>query len=231
VAEGLFVTGSGTEIGKTLIACALAHQIRARGRKVTVLKPVISGFDPDSMEQCDTGLLLRAAGARVTKAAVAEASPWRFGPPIAPNMAAARAGTPIDMDALMDHCRKALEGEGVTLIEGVGGVMAPLTHEVTVLDWIAALGLPAVLVSGSYLGAISHTLTAASALIERGVPMRGIVVSESRDQPVPVLETATTIAGFLPHLPVLFVPRLAPVDKPWEAVPDLGDLLEDFLAA
>lgn len=226
MAEGLFVTGAGTEVGKTLIACALAHQVKARGKPVKVLKPVISGFDPDLMAESDTGLLLKAAELRVTKAAVAEASPWRFPEPIAPNMAAARAGTEIDMDAVVDHCQKALNGEGFTVIEGVGGVMAPVTHEVTVLDWIAALDVPAVLVGGSYLGAISHALTAASALIERGVSLRGVVVSESRDQPVPVLQTATTIAGFLPHLPVLFVPRLAPADRPWEAVPDLSDLLE-----
>lgn len=224
--QGLFITGAGTEIGKTLIACALAHQIKAKKRPVKVLKPIISGFDPELMEESDTGLLLRAAGIRVTKAAVEAASPWRFAPAIAPNMAAARAGTLIDMDAVVDQCRAAIDGEAFALIEGVGGVMAPVTYEVTVLDWMAALGLPAVLVSGSYLGAISHALTAAAALIERAVPLRGIVVSESLDRPVPVEETATTIAGFLPHLPVLFVPRLAPMEKPWEAVPDLGDLLE-----
>jgi dethiobiotin synthetase len=227
MSQGLFITGAGTEIGKTLIACALAHHLRRAKRPVKVLKPIISGFDPDLAETSDTGLLLRAAGVKVTKSAIAEASPWRFAEPISPNMAAARTGTPIDMDAVMTHCRAALSDDAFTLIEGVGGVMAPLTDEATVLDWIAALGLPAVLVGGSYLGAMSHTLTAVSALIERAVPIRAVVVSESLDQPVPLAETANTIAGFMPHLPVIGVPRIAPIDKPWEAIDGLGELLED----
>lgn len=227
MAEGLFITGSGTEIGKTLIACALVHQMRKAKRRVTVLKPIISGFDPDLAEESDTGLLLRAAGIRITQSAIAEASPWRYGDPISPNMAAARTGTPIDMDAVLEHCQKALQGDDFTLIEGVGGVMAPLTDEITVIDWIAALGLPAVLVSGSYLGAISHTLTAAACLIERGIPIRAVVVSQSLDQPVPLMHTASTIAGFMPHLPVIAVERIAPIDKPWEAVSDLLSLIED----
>ncbi|MDH3239939.1 MAG: dethiobiotin synthase [Alphaproteobacteria bacterium] len=227
MSQGLFITGAGTEVGKTLIACALAHHLRTAKRPVKVLKPIISGFDPDLAETSDTALLLRAAGVKVTKAAIAEASPWRYAEPISPNMAAARTGTPIDMDAVMNHCRAALSDDALTLIEGVGGVMAPLTDEATVLDWMAALGLPAVVVGGSYLGAMSHTLTAVSVLIERAVPIRAVVVSESRDQPVPLAETASTIAGFMPHLPVIAVPRIAPIERPWEAIDGLGELLED----
>jgi dethiobiotin synthetase len=227
VGQGLFITGAGTEIGKTLIACALVHHLRRAKRPVKVLKPIISGFDPDVAEESDTGLLLRAAGIKVTDSAIAEASPWRYADPISPNMAAARTGTPIDMDAVLDHCRAALAGDAFTLIEGVGGVMAPLTDEITVLDWMAALGLPAVVVTGSYLGAISHTLTAVSVLIERAVPIRAVVVSESLDQPVPMAETANTIASFMPHLPVMAIPRIAPIDRPWEAIDGLGELLED----
>jgi dethiobiotin synthetase len=226
VSQGLFITGAGTEVGKTLIACALAHHLRRAERPVKVLKPIISGFDPDLAEESDTGLLLRAAGVKVTKAAIAEASPWRYADAISPNMAAARTGTSIDMDAVLEQCRAALSDDHFTLIEGVGGVMAPVTDEITVLDWMAALGLPAVLVGGSYLGAISHTLTAAAVLIERAVPIRAVVVSESLDPPVPLAQTATTIAGFLPHLPVIAVPRIAPIDRPWEAIDGLGELLE-----
>ncbi len=223
--QGLFVTGAGTEIGKTLIAAALVRQLISRGEAVRVLKPVISGFDPTAPEDSDTGLLLTAAGIKVTNEAIAEASPWRFSAPIAPNMAAHRAGAPIDLDAVVAHCRAGLEGDGIAVIEGVGGVMAPITDEATVLDWMAALGLPTVLVGGSYLGAISHTLTAAAALIDRAIPISGVVVSESADQPVPLRETGAAVAAFLPHLPVIQVPRIPEGPRPWEAVPDLTSLV------
>jgi dethiobiotin synthetase len=223
--RGIFVTGAGTEIGKTLIASALVHQLVSKRELVRVLKPVISGFDPTQPEDSDSGRLLTAAGITVTKEAIAGTSPWRFAEPIAPNMAANRAGTPIDLDAVVAFCLAGTAGDGITVIEGVGGVMAPVTDEATVLDWMAALGQPAVLVSGSYLGAISHTLTAAAALIDRAVPISGVVVSESPDQPVPLAETSATVAGFLPHLPVIAVPRIPEGPRPWEAVPDLMALV------
>ena len=78
-------------------------------------------------------------------------SPWRFAAPLSPDMAASRERRSIPFDALVAHCRAASERRGVTLIEGIGGVMTPLDAEHTVLDWIAALGAPALLVVGSYL--------------------------------------------------------------------------------
>ena len=224
--QGLFVTGAGTEIGKTLIAAALVHQLVSRGQAVRVLKPVISGFDPTQPEMSDTGRLLTAAGIEVTDQAIARASPWRFAEPIAPNMAANRAGAPIDLDKVVAHCRAGLSGDGVLVIEGVGGVMAPITNQATVLDWMAALGLPTVLVGGSYLGAISHTLSAAAVLVDRAIPLCGVVVSESADQPVPLAETSAAVVGFLPHIPVIGVPRIPLRPRPWEAVPDLTALVD-----
>jgi len=223
--QGLFVTGAGTEIGKTLIATALVHQLVSKRVAVRVLKPVVSGFDAENLEDSDSGRLLTAAGINVTREAIDGISPWRFSEPIAPNMAANRTGAPIDLDAVVAFCRASLAGDGLTVIEGIGGVMAPVTDEASVLDWMAALGLPAILVGSSYLGAISHTLTAASVLIDRGVPIAGVVLSESADQPVPLAETSATVAGFLPHLSVIEVPRIKGETRPWEAVPDLMALI------
>jgi dethiobiotin synthetase len=89
--------------------------------------------------------------------------------------------------------------------------MVPLDAEHTVLDWIAALGAPALLVVGSYLGTLSHSLTAAGALRARGVTIAGIVVSESEVEPVPAAETAATLARFVAPVPLLVLPRAAPV--------------------
>ncbi len=230
MAAGIFVTGAGTEIGKTLIACAVTHQLKAKGIAVRVLKPVISGFDADNRQASDTGCLLTAAGQEITEAAIAAASPWRFDEPIAPNMAARRAGQQIKLDAVVDHCRGALEDGAFTVIEGVGGVMAPVTDTETVLDWMAALGLPVLLVAGSYLGAISHALTAVSVLNARAIPIKAVVVSESADAPVPMSETIAAIEAAIgvlaPGIPVIEVQRVAAPERPWEAVPDLTALID-----
>lgn len=231
MAEGLFVTGAGTEIGKTLIACALVHQLKDREIPVRALKPVITGFDPDSISESDTGRLLLAAGEELSESTITACSPWRFADAIAPSMAARRAGRPFAIDHVMDHCRKALDGEAFVVIEGVGGVMAPVTDDALVLDWMKALGLPAVLVAGSYLGAISHALTAARVLLQDGVPLAGVAISESAEQPVPLEETAAAIRSFLPELPALTVPRIASGPRMWESVPDLMALLPRSLVS
>jgi dethiobiotin synthetase len=203
----VFVTSSGTEVGKTFVTIKLIEELQARGRRVQALKPVASGFDAAQPQSSDTALLLRAQGLELTSANLDAVSPWRFAAPLSPDMAAARERREIPFDALVAHCRAAAEHDGTTLIEGIGGVMVPLDARHTVLDWIAALGAPTLLVVGSYLGTLSHSLTAAAALRERGMSLLGIVVSESLEQPVPAEETAATLARFVAGTPVRVLPR------------------------
>jgi dethiobiotin synthetase len=207
----VFVTSSGTEIGKTFVTLKLIEELKAAGRRVQALKPVASGFDAEHAEGSDTALLLRAQGLGVTQTNLDAVSPWRFAAPLSPDMAAARERRAIPFDALVAHCREASSRPGTTLIEGIGGVMVPLDAQNTVLDWIAALGAPALLVVGSYLGTLSHGLTAALALRNRGIRLLAIVVSESVDQPVPVAETAAAFARFVAPVPVQVLPRSARV--------------------
>lgn len=223
--HALFVTASGTEVGKTLVAAALAHWLRAKDMHPRVLKPVASGFDGAQPEETDTGTLLRAAGIPVTPESVAACTPWRFKEPISPDMAAAREGRTIDFDAVATHCRTAMTGPEPILIEGIGGAMVPLDATHTVRDLIAALEVPAVLVTGSYLGALSHALTAAEALATKNVKIAGVVVSESDASPVPLEESAACLARYLGSVAVLTVPRIQGT-RPWERAPDLTGLLE-----
>jgi dethiobiotin synthetase len=206
----VFVTSSGTGIGKTYVTLRLIAELEASGRRVRALKPVASGFDAVVPEGSDTGALLRAQRLEPTPANLDAVSPWRFAAPLSPDMAAAREHRTIPFDALVAHCRAAGRNGGITLIEGIGGVMVPLDDEHTVLDWIAALGAPALLVVGSYLGTLSHSLTAAGALRARGVTIAGIVVSESEVEPVPAAETAATLERFVAPVPVRVLPRAAP---------------------
>ena len=203
----VFVTSSGTDVGKTFVTIKLIEELQARGRRVQALKPVASGFDAAQPQSSDTALLLRAQGLEVTSENLDAVSPWRFAAPLSPDMAAARERREIPFEALVAHCRAAAERDGITLIEGIGGVMVPLDTRHTVLDWIAALGAPTLLVVGSYLGTLSHSLTAAAALRERGIALLGIVVSESLEQPVPAEETAATLARFVADTLVRVLPR------------------------
>jgi dethiobiotin synthetase len=206
-----FVTATGTDIGKTFVARGLIRALRARGRSVAALKPVLSGFEPAEAAGSDSGLLLAALGRPITPETIAKISPWRFAAPLAPDMAAARENRTLDIDELIRFCQGAVAGEHDTLlIEGAGGVMSPINADRIVLDWIVALGLPVILVAGSYLGTISHTLTALDVIARRGLTTAALVISETPRSPVRLDETRDAIARFAPDLDIVAVPRLTP---------------------
>ena len=162
----LFVTGSGTGVGKTLVTQLIVTALRQRGRRVHALKPIVSGFDASAPEESDTAQLLDALGMTLDAPNLDAVSPWRFAEPLSPDMAARREGRTIPFDELVAFCARQA-ADTTTVIEGVGGVMVPLDESHTVIDWIAAVASPTVLVTGSYLGAISHTLTALETLSAR----------------------------------------------------------------
>ena len=222
----LFVTGTGTGIGKTVVTAALCHELRAAGRAVRALKPVLSGYDPAERHESDPGILLASLGEAVTDDAVAAIAPWRFRAPLSPDMAAAREGRRLDLREIVAFCRAA-PGDPL-LIEGIGGAMVPLDDAHTVLDWMAELAAPALVVAGSYLGTISHTLTTLAVLRGRGVPLAGLVISESEESPVPPAETAATIARHAGPLPIALLPRLPAGSAPWRAAPPLARALGLF---
>jgi dethiobiotin synthetase len=225
-----FVTGTGTDIGKTFVTAALIHAWRRRGRAVAALKPVASGFDPARIAESDPGVLLAALGKAPTAQALDAIAPWRFRAPLSPDMAAQREGRHLDFAALVDHSRAAVaSAEGMLLIEGVGGIMVPLDDRHTVLDWMADLQLPLILIAGSYLGTISHTLSALDVVgRRRELSVATLVVNETPHSGVPLDETAATITRFAGDLPVLALPRLARADQSHPAIEQLTDLLDRF---
>jgi dethiobiotin synthetase len=206
----VFVTASGTDIGKTYVAEALLRQWRQSGRMVAVLKPLLSGYDPADAANSDTGRLLTASGVAITPESIDLVSPWRYAAPLSPDMAAAREGKTVPVDDVIAYCVAAIAEADATgmslLIEGVGGVMVPLDEARTVADLIAALGIPAILVGGSYLGTLSHTLTAHEVLRARNIAVDRIIVSETQDSDVPLDETRDVIARFVAPVPVEVMP-------------------------
>ena len=223
----VFVTASGTEVGKTFVMCKLLAEFRRTTLSVRALKPVATGFDPNDIEASDTGHLLAAQDLQPTAARVDAVTPWRYAAALSPDMAARREGRIVPFEDLLSFCRRS-EGFDLTLIEGIGGVMVPLDERHTVIDWIAALGAPALLVTGSYLGTLSHTLTAAEALRRRDVELLGIVASESPEQPVALDETRRVLERFLAPTPVIALPRQR---SDADAIPELLPLVAPCLDA
>lgn len=195
--NALFVTGAGTEIGKTYVSCALLRDMRARGIACDVLKPVLSGFEPGEAHGSDAGLLLRALGETLEPARLEKVSPWRYRAPLAPHMAAREEGRELPYEDVLAHCRARLaEARDFLLVEGAGGVMAPLGDHVTNLDLIAALGAPVLFVTGSYLGAVSHALTGLAVLKMRGCDVRAVIVNETAES----VGLEATLAMLRPHV-------------------------------
>ena len=218
-----FITATGTGIGKTLVTAALSFQTAAKGKTVRALKPVLTGLAETAYEQSDPAVLLHSLGKAATPSAIEKIAPFRFDAPLAPTMAAAREERRLNMSAVIEFCRAATGvKEDLLLVEGVGGVMVPLSEDRTVLDWMAALGFPAVLVTGSYLGTLSHTLTALLALRQAEIPIAGVVVSETEGSSVALDDTVDALLRWV--RPVLAIPRIEGAE-PWRRAPDLSALL------
>lgn len=208
-----FITSTGTNIGKTFITTALARQAKVLGKSVVAYKPVISGFDPAKPIDSDTGILLQALDLPLTPGNIEKISPWRFKQSLAPSIAARHEKRPLDFDALVAHSSKAIKGdEDVVLIEGVGGVMVPLDDKHLIVDWIEALDIEAVLVTGTYLGTLSHTLTALDVLQRRNIPIFAIIVNKSENSEVSSTATTDELARFT-RLPIITVKRHSKGDE------------------
>jgi dethiobiotin synthetase len=211
----IFITGTGTGVGKTFVAASLIRHLRQMGRSVEAIKPVVSGFDPEDCAASDPGILLQALGFPATLPNIERISPWRFRAPMSPDAAARLEDRSIDVDEVIGFCKSAIEQrQDILLIEGVGGIMVPLDEQRTILDVMMALQLPLILIAGSYLGTISHTLTALDALFRRDLSVLATLVSETPDSTVPLAETVTAIARFTE--PVIGLPRqrAGPGEKP-----------------
>ena len=209
--SAVFVTAIGTDIGKTHVACALIRALRRQGRAVDAFKPVLSGYD--RYEGSDAERLLTALGK--SEADLDAMSPLRFSAPLAPPSAARLEDATLSLSDLTARCRTRMaSSDGLLLIEGAGGVMSPIADKATNLDLLCELRIPAVLVTGSYLGAISHALTALETLWSRGCAIAAVAVSESENAP-PVAEITEALETFAPYIPVVVAPR----GTDWDAGP------------
>jgi len=208
--SAVFVTATGTDIGKTFVTVALIRHVRAGGRAVHAIKPIVTGFELGAWQNTDPAVLLAALARPITLQEVGGISPWRFQAPLSPDMAAQREGRAIDFTQVVEFCRKTLRSNhGFVLIEGIGGIMVPLDQHRTVLDWMSVLRMPVILVTGTYVGTISHTLTSLEVLARRNLDIAAVAVSESPQSAASLEDTLATIERFADSIEVIGIPRLA----------------------
>jgi dethiobiotin synthetase len=223
--SAVFVTATGTDIGKTFVTAGVIRHIRASGGAIAAIKPIVSGFDPQAWQDSDPAVLLAALGRPVTLAEVEQISPWRFKAPLSPDMAGRREGRTIQFRDVVEFCRNAAAQGRLLLIEGVGGIMVPLDERRTVLDLMSVLRAPVILVAGSYVGTISHTLTALEVMARRNLDIAAVVVSESEGSAASLDETAAAIAQFADAIDVIAVPRLAVATSDHTAFAQIAGLI------
>ncbi|HEY2716781.1 MAG TPA: dethiobiotin synthase [Solirubrobacterales bacterium] len=200
---GVFVTGTGTEVGKTVVAAAIARTLAAEGRSVAVFKPAVTGLE-EGVEP-DHALLRRAAGSRQSDAEIA---PYRYDPPASPHLAAALAGERIDPEVLRETARAAGKGAEALVCEGVGGFLVPLAGEYLVRDLAVDVGLPLVVAAAPGLGTINHTLLTLESTRTAGLEVLAVVLTPWPAQPTEVEASNRETIATLGAVPVLTLPHL-----------------------
>ena len=225
--EGVFVTGTGTEVGKTVVAAAMARTLAEQGKRVAVFKPAVTGLDELAAggpkggtagdllahrlsNAADHELLRRAAGSEQSDEEIA---PYRYGPPMSPHLAAELAGEEIDPERLRSASRTAAKGADALVCEGVGGLLVPLASGYLVRDFAADLGLPVVVAASPGLGTINHTLLTIEAARAAGLEVRAVVLTPWPEAPSQIEESNRETIGALGDARVEALPSLD-LDQP-----------------
>jgi dethiobiotin synthetase len=220
VGPGVFVTGTGTEVGKTVVAAVIAHTLAVEGQRVAVFKPAVTGLDDFaadgrksqvrvefSAQRPDHEMLRRAAGSGQSDEEIA---PYRYGPPMSPHLAAELADERIEPEGLLAAARAAAATADALVCEGVGGLLVPLSvaPRYLVSDLATDLALPLVVAASPGLGTINHTLLTIEAARSAGLDVAAVVLTPWPDDPTPIEESnLKTIAALgevrIETLPVL----------------------------
>ena len=174
--HGLFVTGTDTGVGKTLVACALLAAFTARGRKAVGMKPVASGAEPgmNGLVNDDVEKLIAAGNVAAPRDDI---NPYCFAPSIAPHIAAQQAGVTIALNRIEQSFGRLAAQAEVVVVEGVGGFLVPLGPGIETAQLAERLTLPVVLVVGMRLGCLNHALLTAEAIAARGLELAGWVAN------------------------------------------------------
>jgi dethiobiotin synthetase len=198
--RGVFVTGTDTEVGKSVVAASICAALAARGDLVAAFKPVVTGLDEEPGELGrDHELLASVASAGQSREEVA---PHRFGPPVSPHLAAELAGVTIEPAELVAAAR----GHELLVCEGVGGLLVPITPEYLVRDLAVDMALPIVIAARPGLGTISHTLLTVEAARAAGLRVASVVMTPWPEEPTAVERSNRATIEQLGRVPVSGLP-------------------------
>ncbi|MEI6215453.1 MAG: dethiobiotin synthase [Desulfuromonadales bacterium] len=223
-ARGIFVTGTDTGVGKTVVAASLARLLRMNGIRVGVMKPVTSGCLENDGELAseDALLLCQAAGTPCSD----DVAPYRLREPIAPAAAARIEGVQVDFSVIREAFDRLAADYEYLIVEGAGGLMVPLSGGLLVSDLALHLGLPLVVVSRPDLGTINHTLLTCYAAGQMGLSVSGVIINGMPDNPGPAEKSSPHQIGSLCGAPVLGIwPRIE-ADGEMELVDELAVWLD-----
>lgn len=175
-AKGLFVTGTDTEIGKTVIAGGIARILREQRQRVGVFKPIASGcrLDRQGLVSEDAEFLAHCAD---SPESLEHICPVRYREPLAPEVAVQRGARPIDFQSVQTYYNRLVADKDVVIVEGIGGLLVPLAKDFTVADLAKQINLPLLIVARPGLGTINHTLLTIEVARSRGLPLAGVVIN------------------------------------------------------
>jgi len=218
--RGVFVTGTDTGVGKSVVAASMCAALSARGERIAAFKPVVTGLDDEPGEfGHDHELLASVANAGQASEDVA---PYRFGPPLSPHLAAELAGERIEPAELLEAAR----AHELLVCEGVGGLLVPITTGYLVRDLAIDLELPVVVAARTGLGTINHTLLTVEAARTAGLNVAGVVMTPWPDQPAQIERSNRETVERLSGVPVSGLP---PTDRDGLAETGASLPLEDWL--
>ena len=200
--HGIFVTGTDTGVGKSVLAAAICAALAARGERVAALKPVVTGLDDPPGEWPHDHVLLAGAAGQAPE----DVAPYRFGPPVSPHYAAELAGEAIEPARILAAAR----AHDRLVCEGVGGLMVPITPGYLVRDLAVDLGLPVVIAARTGLGTINHTLLTVEAARAAGLTVAGVVMTPWPSEPEPIERSNRKTVERLAGVPVHGLPPTDP---------------------
>jgi len=203
--RGLFVTGTDTEVGKSVVSAAICAALAARGERVAAFKPAVTGLDELERDRPgDHELLASVASAGQS---LEDIAPYRFGPAASPHHAAQLAGTTIDPSRLVRAARAAGAEADALVVEGVGGLMVPLTASYLIRDLAAELALAVLVVARPGLGTINHTLLTVEAARAAGLTLAGVIMTPWPARPGPLEASNRETVERIASVPVSILPH------------------------
>lgn len=223
MADGIFITGTDTGVGKTVVAAALAFLLRQRGVRVGVMKPVTSGCIEKVGRLVSEDAELLAAGAGI--AVSDEVAPYLLREPVAPSAAAEKEGVRIEFSRILAAYHRLADQYDFVIVEGAGGLMVPLAGGLLVADLVKLLALPLLVVARPGLGTVNHTLLTCFAARQLELQVRGVVVNGFPENPGLAEATAPHMIDSLSGVPLLGRFPHIMTDSPLEAAQALATWL------